>query len=56
MTKLLQNLKNSNAGASAAEYALIIALVGVAIVAGATVLGTNINARLSNTASVIANP
>lgn len=53
MTKLLQKLKNSNAGASAAEYALIIALVGVAIVAGASLLGTNINNRLSATASTI---
>jgi pilus assembly protein Flp/PilA len=55
MTKLLQTLKNSNAGASAAEYALIIALVGVAIVAGASLLGTNINNRLSATAVTISN-
>jgi pilus assembly protein Flp/PilA len=56
MTKLLQNLKNlknNTLGASAAEYALIIALVGVAIVAGATTLGSNINNRLSATASTI---
>jgi pilus assembly protein Flp/PilA len=56
MTKLLNALKNSKSGASAAEYALIIALVGVAIIGGATLLGTNINNRLSNTANSIANP
>jgi len=54
MIKLLKNLKNNKLGASAAEYALIIALVGVAIIAGAGVLGTNINNRLSGTASTIA--
>lgn len=56
MTKLLNALKNSKSGASAAEYALIIALVGVAIIGGATILGTNINNRLSGTAATIANP
>nr|WP_310524783.1 Flp family type IVb pilin [Polymorphobacter sp.] len=54
MTKLLNALKNSKSGASAAEYALIIALVGVAIIAGATLLGTNINNRLTSTATTIA--
>ena len=47
--KIISNLKNSKSGASAAEYALIIALVGIAIIAGATVLGTSINTRLSDT-------
>ena len=53
MIKTLRNLKQDNSGASAAEYALIIALVGVAIIAGATQLGKQINSRLSNTASTI---
>lgn len=53
MIKLIKNFKNSTDGASAAEYALIIALVGVAIVAGASLLGSNINDRLSATASTI---
>ena len=56
MTKLLNALKNSKSGASAAEYALIIALVGVAIIGGATVLGTSINTRLTNTATTITTP
>lgn len=56
MTKILNALKSSKSGASAAEYALIIALVGIAIIGGATVLGTNINDRLSSTAGSIANP
>ena len=53
MMKALRNIKNNNSGASAAEYALIIALVGVAIIAGATALGTSINGKLSTTAGRI---
>ena len=53
MLKALRNIKNNNSGASAAEYALIIALVGVAIITGASLLGTSINSRLSSTANTI---
>jgi pilus assembly protein Flp/PilA len=53
MLNALRNIKNNNSGASAAEYALIIALVGVAIITGASLLGTSINNRLSNTATSI---
>nr|WP_310524782.1 Flp family type IVb pilin [Polymorphobacter sp.] len=56
MKTLLNALRSSKSGASAAEYALIIALVGVAIIAGATLLGTNINNRLTDTATTIATP
>lgn len=53
MTKLLRNLKTSKSGASAAEYALIIALVGLVIVAGATLLGNAISANFGAAAGVI---
>lgn len=53
MIKNFRNLKNDKSGASAAEYALIIALVGVAIIAGASALGDNINDRLQSTATTI---
>lgn len=53
MIKHIRNLKNDAAGASAAEYALIIALVGVAIITGATALGTSINGKLQGVASKI---
>jgi Flp pilus assembly pilin Flp len=33
-------------GATAAEYAVLIALVAAVIIAGATVLGSNVNSRL----------
>jgi pilus assembly protein Flp/PilA len=53
MTKLIRNLKNSKSGASAAEYALIIALVGLAIVVGATALGGAINQNFTDAGTVI---
>jgi pilus assembly protein Flp/PilA len=55
MKTLIRNFKASQDGASAAEYALIIALVGVGVIAGASLLGTNINNRLSQTAVTISN-
>ena len=43
-------------GASAAEYALILALVAAVIVGGLSLLGTDINSQVGNVAGVIANP
>jgi pilus assembly protein Flp/PilA len=42
---------NDESGASAAEYALLLALIAVVIIAGATLLGSNINTVLSNVSS-----
>lgn len=42
MTKLLRTIKSNKSGASAAEYALMIALIGGAIILAATTLGTNV--------------
>jgi pilus assembly protein Flp/PilA len=53
MTNLLRKLKTSKSGASAAEYALIISLIGLVIVGGATVLGGAINNNYSGAASNI---
>jgi pilus assembly protein Flp/PilA len=47
MEKILHYLSDES-GASAAEYALILALVAIAIIGGLTVLGTTINAVLSS--------
>jgi pilus assembly protein Flp/PilA len=46
MEKILHYLGDES-GASAAEYALILALVAIAIIGGLTVLGTTINSVLS---------
>ena len=50
MEKILQYLGDES-GASAAEYALILALVAIAIIGGLTVLGTTINGVLSKDAA-----
>ncbi len=51
---VIKNFLNDEAGASAAEYALILAVVGAGIVIGATALGNAINGELAETAAVIA--
>ncbi len=55
MEKLLRFLKDEEGG-NAAEYALIITLVAIAIIAGVTLLGGNINNRLDNVAQKIGIP
>jgi len=52
MRSLAKFIKNES-GASAAEYALILALIAIAIIAGATAVGNSINAALSNAATSI---
>lgn len=43
-------------GVTAIEYGLIASLVGVAIIAGATVLGTQLDALFSGIAGVLTAP
>jgi pilus assembly protein Flp/PilA len=46
----LVELVGNESGATAAEYALLVALIAAVIIGGATLLGNNINARLTETA------
>ena len=48
MTKFFNAFLTDEAGASAAEYALILAIVGVAIGAAALSLGANVRAAIAN--------
>lgn len=43
MTKLFSRFLKDESGATAIEYGLIAALISVALVAGATTLGTKLN-------------
>ena len=52
MDKLIHYLSDES-GASAAEYALILALVAIVIIGGLTILGTTINTVLSAGAQAI---
>lgn len=40
-------------GATAAEYALLVSLIAIAIIIGATNLGNSVNARLDDTATQV---
>ena len=47
MKKFLQKLLGDKAGASAAEYALILAVFGGAVVAGVSFLGDSFNGAMT---------
>ena len=49
----VMNYLNDESGATAAEYALIIALVAAAIVGALTTLGTSISGKLGNVSNTI---
>ena len=47
MTKFFKLVANSKSGASAAEYALIVAVMGGLVVAGVTLLGGSFKTALT---------
>jgi pilus assembly protein Flp/PilA len=47
----LQAMTKSERGASAVEYGLLVALIAIAIIAGAFFLGDRINGLFTNTAT-----
>lgn len=53
MKSFIKTFLTDESGASAAEYALILAVVGVAIGAGALVLGTNVAKSVENAAETV---
>jgi pilus assembly protein Flp/PilA len=50
MTNFIKTFARDESGASAAEYALILAIVGVAIGAAALTLGGNVRAAIAGAA------
>lgn len=55
MTKL-RNLLKSKDGATAIEYGLIAALIGVVIISAVTALGTSIETQFNNIEQAISTP
>lgn len=55
MINFVKNFINDESGASAAEYALILVVIGIAIVAGGLTLAGAIGQAMSDTASCIQN-
>jgi pilus assembly protein Flp/PilA len=51
MKNLFARFMQDESGAAAIEYALIAALIALAIIGGATALGTAINSKLQNVAT-----
>ena len=49
-TSMLKKYSQDESGATAIEYGLLAALIGIAIVGGAKVLGENLNDSFQNTA------
>jgi len=60
MTKYLRNLTarlhSAEEGVTAIEYALIAALIAIALIVGAGLLGNSINNTFSNVATQMPNP
>ncbi len=51
--RFVERFLKSEEGATAAEYALLIAFIAVVIIAGASSLGLSINSALSSVSSTI---
>ena len=52
MERLKRFLKDEE-GASMPEYALLVALIAVVVIAGATILGTEVNDKIADTGNLI---
>ena len=53
---ILRDFIREENGAAAAEYALILAIIGSAIAVAAVLLGTNIGQAITDAATCVANP
>jgi pilus assembly protein Flp/PilA len=53
MMNLVRNLKKNTSGASAAEYALIVAVLGGLVVAGATYFGQGLRDGMQDSGQAI---
>ncbi|WP_369026668.1 Flp family type IVb pilin [Qipengyuania sp. RANM35] len=53
MTNFIKNFVADESGASAAEYALILVMVGIAIILGARFLATSISGAMSTAGTCI---
>lgn len=56
MMKKIANLLKNKDGATAIEYGLIAALIGVVIISAVTALGTSIETQFNNIESAISTP
>lgn len=55
MTNLIKRFSKDESGATAIEYGLIAALIALAIIAGATTLGTQLGSKFNAIATKLKN-
>ena len=55
MTKFFSRFVRDESGATAVEYGLIAALIGVVIIAGAGALGSALNQKFTDVGSTVSN-
>lgn len=55
MTNLIKRFSKDESGATAIEYGLIAALIALAIIAGATTLGTQLGSKFNAIATKLQN-
>jgi pilus assembly protein Flp/PilA len=55
MTKFMSRFAQNESGATAVEYGLIAALIGVVIILGATALGTALNSKFATISTKVTN-
>ncbi|WP_421593117.1 Flp family type IVb pilin [Shinella sp. M27] len=53
MTKIFARLMKDESGATAIEYGLIAALISVALIGGATALGSSLGTQFTNLSSYL---
>ena len=53
MHERLTDVIGDETGATAAEYGVLVALIAAVIIAGATLLGSNVNTKLSNVGTTV---
>jgi pilus assembly protein Flp/PilA len=53
MTRFISKFVNDEAGATAIEYGLIVALIAVVVITAFTTLGTNLNGKMTTAAQAL---
>ena len=56
LTNAARRFHRNDDGATMAEYALLVAVIAIVAVAGAKLLGTNVNTQLNAAATKVATP
>ncbi|MGZ8375788.1 MAG: Flp family type IVb pilin [Gemmatirosa sp.] len=56
LTNAVRRFLRNDDGATMAEYALLVAVIAIVAVAGAKLLGANVNTKLNEAATKVATP